>query len=229
MNCGHLSTLVVAYADLLKDFDPSNMNDTELVTFLQGVNSGATRLRRLIENFILLVEIDSGDAKKTYGWRKYGIQSMKDIAIDAARQVMGAETERCQMDIADNLPELTADREFVTVMLRELIDNAVKFSPEKDTPITVKIFSEDEQMVLQVTNEGRKIPQNEWENIWLPFYQIDRELYEDQGSGSGLTIIDGLVDIHGGSRDVESNEQTSTFTIRLPLTPPPEKPAEENR
>ena len=220
-------TLVVAYADLLKDFNPDNMSNAELVTFLKGVNSGATRLRRLIENFIMLVEIEEGDAVKTFAWRKYPIESLKDIAVDASRQILEQDADKVTLTCQDDMPPITADREFLTVIIRELIDNGVKFSGDKES-VSVDITSVDDQIQITVADGGkRKIPADELENIWAPFYQIDRELYEDQGAGSGLAIVDGLVQIHGGSRGIVSTDQGTTVTIKLPLNPPePEIPDE---
>lgn len=63
-------TLVVGYADILKEYDGKNMGYEDIMSFLQGVNSGAERLRRLVENFITLVELDSGDTERTFGWRQ---------------------------------------------------------------------------------------------------------------------------------------------------------------
>ena len=69
-----------------------------------------------------------------------------------------------------------------------------------------------------MSDPGRGIPEDELENIWQPFYQIDREQFEDQGSGSGLTIVKGMVELHGGSCSVTSvPREGSTFTVRLPL------------
>jgi len=213
-------TLVVAYADLLKDFDPENMTNTELITFLKGVNSGATRLRRLIENFILLVEIEEGDAAKTFEWRRYPIESLKDIAVDASRQILEQDADKLTITCQNELPKITADREFLTVIIRELIDNGVKFSGDMDS-VSVDITSVDECIQITVADGGtRKIPDDELENIWQPFYQINRELYEDQGSGSGLAIVDGLVKIHNGNRNIVSTDTGTTVTVKLPLTQP---------
>lgn len=212
-------TLVVAYADLLKDFDPDNMSDNELITFLRGVNSGATRLRRLIENFILLVEIEEGDAAKTFVWRKYPIESLRDIAIDACRQILEQDANKVALTCQDNLPAVTADREFLTIIVRELVDNAVKFSGDKEG-VSIDIATVDDQLQITVADSGtRRIPEGDIEKIWEAFYQINREQYEDQGSGSGLAIVDGLVDIHGGSRSIVSTDQGTTVTVRIPITP----------
>lgn len=216
-------TLVVAYAEMLKEFDINNMSSNEVLTFLKGVNSGADRLRRLVENFIVLVELTSGDAHKTMEWRKRPIYDLNDIIQDALRQV-SLENDRprhFELFIEANLPPIVLDQNYMTVAIRELLDNAAKFSYENSS-IALHAHRVDEGIEIVITDQGRGIPMEEWENIWQPFYQIEREQYEDQGSGSGLGIVDGVVRLHGGRRSLSSEVgKGSTFAIWLPLNPPP--------
>lgn len=212
-------TLVVAYADMLKDFDTSNMSEGDVMTFLRGVNSGADRLRRLIENFITLVEIDSGDAAKTFGWRKRDINSLRDIIRDAHKQIEQPETRprNFVLNVPERIPTITVDVQFLTMVIRELLDNAAKFSDDHGR--VVLDVSHDEDFVhITIQDWGRGIPEHEIERIWERFYQINRELYEDQGAGSGLAIVVGLMHIHNGTWHVESVDgEGSIFSIALPI------------
>ena len=75
-------------------------------------------------------------------------------------------------------------------------------------------------MRIWVEDQGRGIPSQEFEKIWQTFYQIDREQYEDQGSGSGLAIVRGVAEIHHGSTEVESEVGVgSRLSIIIPLSP----------
>jgi signal transduction histidine kinase len=213
-------TLVVAYADMLKDFEPDTMNDNEIMSFLRGVNSGADRLRRLVENFITLVEMDTGEAEKTIQWRARPVDDLMLLVDDARRQIeMPQERPRnFVMDIEPDLPMITIDVQYFTIVLRELLDNAAKFSKDGDTVRLVAAHVGD-QVEIHVIDEGRGIPAEEHDKIWQQFYQVKREQYEDQGAGSGLSIVRGLVKLHGGTSYVRSEPgQGSTFSIRLPLS-----------
>lgn len=212
-------TLVVAYAEMLKEYDPSHTSPDEVMTFLQGVNSGADRLRRLIENFICVVELDSGEAGKTIEWRKRPVVDMSFLTDDAIRQVANPETRprNFEVNIQDNMPQPEMDVQYMTIVLRELLDNAIKFSKNDDT-ITIDISVEDEQLIINISDEGRGIVAEQLSDIWKPFHQINRELFEDQGSGSGLAIVKGVVELHGGSCSVASApDEGSTFTLTMPL------------
>lgn len=212
-------TLVVAYAEMLKEYDPSHTSPDEVMTFLQGVNSGADRLRRLIENFICVVELDSGEAGKTIDWRKRPVADMSFLTDDAIRQVENPETRprNFEVNIQDNMPQPELDVQYMTIVLRELLDNAIKFSKNEAT-IKIDISVEDEQLIINISDEGRGIIAEQLGDIWKPFHQINRELFEDQGSGSGLAIVKGVVELHGGTCLVTSApDEGSTFTLTMPL------------
>jgi signal transduction histidine kinase len=211
-------TLIVAYAEMLKEFNTDNMSMEEVMSFLNGVNSGADRLRRLVENFIFTIELENGDAAKTIAWRSRQITDIRPIIEDAHRQIAMPHTRPrdFMFNVDPNLPSFKADAQFLTIAVRELLDNAAKFSDDHSR-IQVNVGQVKDDIEIRVTDEGRGIPAGELENIWKPFYQIDRETYEDQGSGSGLAIVDGVVKLHKGTRYVESElNMGSTFAIYLP-------------
>ncbi len=217
-------TFVVAYSDMLSDFNEPKFEpeDAEILTFLNGVRSGADRLRRLIENFIMLVELQTGSAANTYAWRKQTIARLHPAlngAIDAAL-LIPEEEYRCELEIEPNIPAFVGDEAYLKMAVMHLVDNAFKFSSPQ-YPVKVQATTADGWLYITVADKGRGIPGSEINNIWNSFYQINRAHYEDQGAGSGLTIVQGVADLHGGRVDVESEPGVgSTFKLSIPLTPP---------
>lgn len=210
-------SLVVAYADLLRDSDVSTMDETELLTFLHGVNSGAERLRRLVDNFILLVELETGEAAKNYSWRRQDIFNLPDLLQTAGNQA--TQVEGRQRDVILTLPDTCAviegDPQYLVNAMRELIDNAIKFSQD---PVQVGLDCQSDYVEMWVMDTGRGIPDEEMKQIWNSFYQINREVLEDQGTGAGLAIVRGITRIHGGTVHAESTVgKGSRFTIRIPI------------
>jgi two-component system, sensor histidine kinase and response regulator len=212
-------TFVVAYADMLNTHNTTELSDTEMLQFLKGVGSGATRLRRLIENFILLVELETGDAIKTYEWRRAMITDADKLLRAACERVMSGEGVEHPYSVwlPDKLPSFDGDYEFLVIALSQLVSNAIKFSAS-DKPFMIGAHSEADEVHLWVRDQGRGIPETELQSIWESFYQINREILEDQGTGSGLTIVHGIATMHGGRVEVESQPGIgSKFTIILPL------------
>lgn len=211
-------TFVVAYADLLNEQTGQNISNEDMLTFLRGINTGAVRLRRLIENFILLVEFETGDARAAYDLRAMTIHNIHVVLQKAVDAVFGAiNTHTCEVFVEEGLPKFTADPEYLAMAVIQLLDNAVKFSPQGST-ITLDVRQHEGEILLSVIDPGRGIPPAELEHIWESFYQVNRAVHEDPGAGSGLAIVRGIVNLHGGRVDVESAlGEGSRFTIILPV------------
>ena len=214
-------TYVVAYADMLRS-DADDLGANDMRAFLRGINVGANRLRRLVENFILLVEIETGEAQTNYRWRQRSVSDY-DMLLRLAQSKYHdlAEEKRVSLalDVDADLPPIQADLEYLGAALECLVDNAIKFTQDPGRTVTLCAYQDDEYVCLAVRDEGRGIPPSELvdRKIFDPFYQINRAKFEDQGAGSGLAIVNGVVKLHGGSVTVESDEsQGSVFTMRFP-------------
>lgn len=214
-------TFVVAYADMLSDSANQKLSDKEMLTFLRGINVGAARLRRLIENFIQLVELETGDARRTYELRRAPVHSLNELYETVRKDVYEAHEAKnpFSVEIAPDLPVFIADSIYLKTALTQLVDNAVKFS-QPDQPIVMGANDNGDSVALWVRDCGRGIPPEYQAEIWNSFYQINRAVHEDQGAGSGLAIAKGIVTLHGGSVAVESGlNEGSTFTMYIPLKP----------
>lgn len=211
-------TFVVAYADMLND-QAQQLSDEELLSFLRGVNTGALRLRRLIENFIQLVEMETGDAQKAYDLRKASINNLLELIESARLEVYNVTNFKHPFSVeveGEPVPFL-GDPHYLQLALTQLIDNAVKFSAQ-DQPITVGVRYSEDEVDLWVQDHGRGIDLAEQERIWESFYQIDRATFEDQGTGSGLAIVNHVATLHGGHTQVESRlGEGSRFVICIPM------------
>lgn len=211
-------TFVVAYADMLNTPTPQQLGDAEMLSFLKGISSGADRLRCLIENFILLVELETGEARETFEWRKQPITDVRPLLENARAQVFEQEGvyHVCEVNIADNLRPFIGDEDYLLRAVVHLLNNAVKFSPAEQ-PVYLSAYSEGDYVFIRVQDGGRGIPPEEIEQIWSSFYQVNRAFYEDQGAGSGLAIVRRVTELHGGEVLVETEVGVgSTFTLRLP-------------
>jgi signal transduction histidine kinase len=115
-------------------------------------------------------------------------------------------------------PVLYGDEEALTAALVNLLDNAAKYSAPGQQ-ITVRAASNSHGTLLEVADHGIGIPAEEQERIFERFYQSDRRLARThEGCGLGLSIVQSVVRLHGGTITVKSAPgRGSTFTMWLPL------------
>jgi len=110
------------------------------------------------------------------------------------------------------------DAKRVEQVLRNLLDNAIKYSPEGGT-ITVQAYADNVQILLAVSDEGIGIPAEEWDRVFERFHRVENEITRRmRGAGLGLAVCQGIVEAHGGRIWVESQPGAgSTFCFTLPL------------
>ncbi len=213
---------VVAYADMLNS-DPTTLTHDELKAFLQGINTGAKRLRRLVEDFILLIELETGEAQTAYNYRHALITDLGALLETAIAQfaetLINRDVHLLSVPIPTSLPPFVADPEYLIAALLRLLDNAVKFTDQAGgkVQISAEADASGDWVLIHVADTGRGIPPDEFAFIFDSFYQIERKRYEDQGTGSGLAIVKAIMELHGGEVRVESEiGKGSVFTLYLP-------------
>lgn len=214
-------TPVVAYADMVSS-DPTTLSGEELTLFLKGINVGAKRLRQLVEDFILLIELETGEAETAYGYRRAVVRNLEGIlynVISASSEAAAAHGLRVGLDspLPINLPPFIADSEYLQSALMRLVDNAIKFSDKPGGEIQLSVSAEGNNVLISVTDQGRGIPEAQFELIFDSFYQINRQHFEDQGTGSGLAIVKAIMQLHNGDILLSSKPGVgSVFTLVLP-------------
>jgi len=112
----------------------------------------------------------------------------------------------------------SVDRHKILQLLNNLMDNAVKFTPENQS-ITLSLIQHSHEAELKVSDSGMGIPESDLENIFKRFYQVDPSRSGDErGAGLGLHICKRIAEVHGGSIAATRNKtKGATFTVRLPL------------
>jgi two-component system sensor histidine kinase/response regulator len=211
---------IINYTDMF-EIEGEAIKPGEFRQFMQGIRKGALRLNRLVEDFITLVELETGEARNVYLIRRHQITD-----TSAWLQGVGLEYQtaaeshglKILIDIPEGLPPLEADVVYLEDAISRLIDNAIKFSRPESEWVRLKAEVESDKLLVKVEDQGIGISTNEMESLFNIFHQIDRATREQRGTGSGLAICKGLVDLHGGKVMVESEHGVgSVFWIELPL------------
>jgi two-component system, OmpR family, phosphate regulon sensor histidine kinase PhoR len=117
------------------------------------------------------------------------------------------------------------DRAQLGLLLSNLVDNALRYTPGKGT-VCVRLDSSESRAVLQVSDTGEGIPAAELPRVFERFYRVDKaRARQTGGTGLGLAIVRHVAEAHGGTVRVDSElARGSTFTVTLPIAGPPPTP-----
>ncbi len=220
-------TYVTAYYEMLSASVEQYQDGQDYSEYLRGIRAGNVRLTRLVEDFILVMSLRSGEAAELFA-REAGLVDNLVELIDAAVIVKQRDAEQWQVDVINEvpatLPPIWGDVADLQSILKRLLDNAIKFTgarfkrlPEQGRVVITAVWDENE-LRISITDQGMGIPPQALEHIFELFEQHNRDVMEQQGTGMGLVIVDGLVSLHNGRIEIDSVvDQGSTFTIILPI------------
>lgn len=213
-------TYVINYSQMLEQ-EGEELSPQEFQNFMQAIRRGAERLQRLVFDFITLVEIETGEAERLYLLRRRPLEPFAAWLRTLARRYEVAAKGRglsLMCEIPDDLPAVIGDEALLADAISRLLDNAIKFSRPESQKVWMRGGVAGGQVWVEVEDEGVGIPPEEMPGLFDLFHQIDRQKREQQGTGSGLAICKGLVEIHGGRVTARSQPgRGSTFRIELPL------------
>ncbi|MCC6490610.1 MAG: PAS domain-containing protein [Candidatus Hydrogenedentes bacterium] len=186
--------------------------------FLGIIHEETDRLMKLIEEVLEMGSIESGRAVL----RRVPLDVTEQVsgAVSAVTPAMLAKQIVFEQDIEAGLPRFMADPIRFHTVVCNLLENAVKFTPQGGQ-ISLRAHREDGVLVIQVQDTGIGIPKDHLDNIFERFYQVKSGTRKSAGAGLGLFLVREMVKLHGGTVTVESElERGTTFTVRLPLVIP---------
>ena len=126
-----------------------------------------------------------------------------------------ADARPVTVNVAPELPLVDADPEFAAQVVKQLVENALKYSPG-GSPVVVSAERRDARIVIGVADRGPGIEENERTRIFDKFFRGRRHRFDTKGTGMGLAIAKGIVEAHGGRIWVESEPgQGSVFYFAL--------------
>jgi two-component system, OmpR family, sensor histidine kinase KdpD len=184
------------------------------VDFLQSADKETDRLTFLVRDLLDMSRIDSG--KMVLNKQL----SSADEILDSAAGVLSVITKEHELrvNLRPNLPHFQVDNIRIAQVITNLVENAVKFSPEGSL-IKIEAKAMDDNIVFSVEDKGEGIPQAVIGNLFNRFYQAKRAAAgKTRGTGLGLAICKGIVEVHGGKIWVESQEgKGSKFSFSIPF------------
>ena len=152
-----------------------------------------------------------------------GVSPMRQDVLALVRSVVGEFRDKSPGVCIDAPPDVLMvdiDAEKIRTVIRNLLENAVKYSLPQSRPVEVCVTRSGDSVVIRVADDGVGIPGSDVERVFEPFYRVDASRSKRTGGyGLGLSICKRVVEAHGGSIAVDrSNGRGTAFVLRLPLS-----------
>jgi two-component system, OmpR family, phosphate regulon sensor histidine kinase PhoR len=185
--------------------------------FVEIIKSHAIRLSDITMDLLTLATLESESFKLNY--ELIELHGLCSEVVESIRPIAQSKQQEIAIRIAENLPPLRADRGRLRQVLTNLLDNAVKFTPEEGrVSLEVALAAQGAGVTVSVKDNGIGIPPYDLPRIFERFYRVDKARSREQGgTGLGLAIVKHIVEAHQGGIEVRSAlGKGSEFCFTLP-------------
>lgn len=210
-------TYIYGYINLLQEQMKEYNVDEETGRMLDGIQEGADRLVKLVNDLTLLIRIDSGVVKNEISTHRDFFTMAYIIRNITTNMAAFARDHHVELiaDIPDDL-EISCYEVYFSDAITRIVENAIKFSKNEGGKVTIRAYEDREVVTIEIEDQGIGVAKEQLKNIFERFEQINRDRYEQQGLGLGLTIARDLILLHDGKLDVQSDlGQGTTFILNM--------------
>lgn len=185
--------------------------DPRLDKDLRVIHKNTQRLLELIRQLLDFRNVDSN--KMRLDFRRFDVPMQLQCVIERFEPTIGKRGLHLMFDPGEGPFPATADREALTKIVSNLLNNALKYAERE---IAVALTHNDETFTIRVTSDGEKIPIHLSERIFEPFFRIDRS-GQTPGAGIGLPMARSLAQLHKGHLFLDTASGNNSFVLTLPL------------
>jgi two-component system phosphate regulon sensor histidine kinase PhoR len=207
-------TAIIGYLETIQA--EATTSNEDMKKFIAISLKQAGRLNRLVEDLLVISKIELGEIKCNF--EEVSIRDAFEGAIPLIEAKAGIKKINIHNNVQENLLCVWADRDRLTQILVNILDNAVKFTPESGS-VFIEAGQKDNYAVLTITDTGIGVPKEQVQRLGERFYRVDRSRSRDLGgTGLGLSIVKHLMLAHGGKMEIESQLGRGTkVSLYFPL------------
>ena len=207
-------TSISGFAELLLADDNIPEDAREFLTI---INNEAQRLSKMLSTFLSVSNLEQSD-KQEFSKSPVKLDTVVHEVIGDLQENAKRKRIRLVEQANAHLPPVAADKGLITRAVSHLVDNAIRYSPER-TSVIISTILESDFLRVVVEDRGYGIASSDQEKIWQKFYRVARDGQdkEEESTGLGLSLVKEIIEQHGGAVEVESEIGTgSKFSFTLP-------------
>lgn len=183
--------------------------------YMRLVSDETKRLSRLVRSMLDISRLQDQDIPEEKKSR-FELQELAGQVLITFEQKIDAKKLNVDVDFPGHPTYTMAGPDYITQVIYNLLDNAVKFCPEGGD-LGVKIRAGTTKLYVSISNSGETIPANELPLVFDRFHKLDKSRSKKEGWGLGLYIVKTIIGRHGEDISVTSQNGVTTFTFTLPL------------
>ena len=212
-------TAIKGYTETLQEEAFESPQDQK--HFLRIIKRHADRLINIVSDLLVLSEVEGRDAlskeNENSDFEDINIDEVIESSLEALKTKAAEKCLEVTFETNESDHKISGNRFLLEQMFINLIDNAVKYTPDKGK-IGIEISGAEKELKIEISDTGIGIAKDSLPRIFERFYRVDKTRSRKMGgTGLGLSIVKHIVLIHGGKIEVQSEEQKgSTFVITLP-------------
>ena len=198
---------IAGFASLLKQGD---LPRAEQLEYLDIIESESKRLADMATNVLNMTKVENQTILTDV--TEFNLSEQLRTCVLLLERKW--EKKNLEMNLELEEHTISGNQELLRQVWVNLLDNAIKFSPEGQS-VEISAAEEENAVAVSICNTGSYIPQNQQEAIFRKFYQADHS-HSTEGNGIGLAVVKRVVELHEGTIRVESNPSFTKFTVTLP-------------
>ena len=208
-------TAIIGFVETLQQGTVDDRAKT--LEFLRTIHENAQRLNRLVDDLLILTGIESGETN--FHLERLTIEDALCQALAVVAERMSEKKLKLLQEIPLNLPPIRADRDRLIQILLNILDNAVKFTPDGGTITVTATPGTEQDLIVRIADTGSGISKGEIPRLGERFYRADKARSRDLGgTGLGLSIVKHLMKVHRGRIVIESSPGRGTaVSLHFPL------------
>lgn len=204
---------ISAFVGLLGKNRNKNLSDREL-DMIRALSRGESQMRALLNDLIDLSRVETNELELNLA--DIDLRDVVEGVVDSMTPIVAEKFQVIEVKYADEDTSIDGDSIRLNQVLTNLISNASKYSPV-NTKITVAVLAEGPRSIVDVTDQGIGISNDDQQKLFTPFFRADNaETREVRGTGLGLVICKQIIEQHGGKLTLRSARGRGT-TIRMEI------------
>ncbi|WP_338359572.1 sensor histidine kinase [Yeosuana marina] len=204
-----ISTIIGAI-DTIMD-NPHKISEKNKNELYNEIEIASFRLNRQVENLLSMSRLEAGFIQPKNDWC-----DINEIIFSATKELKNeSKNHNIEFTPNDNLPLFKLDSGLIEQILRNLIHNALQYTPKNST-ITIEVNNDDNNCSITVFDNGNGFPQNKIDFVFDKFYRLNNAV--SGGTGLGLSIVKGFTEAMNGKVELKNSpEGGAKFTIEIPV------------